>query len=366
MCFCSCLILAGIKPARFPPSAHSHFSSQSPLPLIFQVLGAMFRSIPDESTKVKSLLGGTLMAYQVPPPAPIQPISAEEEREEERLAKEEAKTISTTTAFAKNESLGDIQRRAASVISTSNASAPLNNNYVRKEQKYDREFDDTSQTPPLPPSSSVPSIECRSSTVNGDAVASCDKEDDDCINGYNPNENVNESSSQGSKLSNGISLEKAGDGTASLADGVSPSETKNGDNHVNACNDVITDDVKMVNDVKLENGEVDGESGPLSGFVVAVHRKILRMDVYFLSSQKSRPSLFGTPLLLPFYESTSQQELYASVWTQIARLVSPLPPSEASSPANHAQDCDDSLGYEYPFVLKRVRKDGYTCSVCPW
>ena len=27
---------------------------------------------------------------------------------------------------------------------------------------------------------------------------------------------------------------------------------------------------------------------------------------------------------------------------------------------------DDSLGYEYPFALKIVQKDGFTCAKCPW
>ena len=27
---------------------------------------------------------------------------------------------------------------------------------------------------------------------------------------------------------------------------------------------------------------------------------------------------------------------------------------------------DDSLGYEYPFTLKVVQKDGLTCAWCPW
>ena len=27
---------------------------------------------------------------------------------------------------------------------------------------------------------------------------------------------------------------------------------------------------------------------------------------------------------------------------------------------------DDSLGYEYPFTLKVVQKDGFTCAHCPW
>ncbi|XP_042906047.1 ubiquitin carboxyl-terminal hydrolase 32 isoform X2 [Parasteatoda tepidariorum] len=100
-------------------------------------------------------------------------------------------------------------------------------------------------------------------------------------------------------------------------------------------------------------------------FVVGYHRKMIRQDVYFLSSQKCRPTLFGLPLILPCHEMTTNQDLYQAVWTQVARLVSPLPPSETAV-SNHAQDCDDSLGYEYPFTLKAVQRNGYLCAHCPW
>ncbi|KAG8195379.1 hypothetical protein JTE90_001395 [Oedothorax gibbosus] len=100
-------------------------------------------------------------------------------------------------------------------------------------------------------------------------------------------------------------------------------------------------------------------------FVIAYHRKMIRQDVYFLSSQKCRPTLFGLPLILPCHEMTTNQDLYQAVWVQVARLVSPLPPSEAAV-SNHALDCDDSLGYEYPFILKAVQRNGYLCAHCPW
>ena len=59
-------------------------------------------------------------------------------------------------------------------------------------------------------------------------------------------------------------------------------------------------------------------------------------------------------------------ELYSSVWEQVARLVSPLPPQDPAQSSNHAADCDDSLGYEYPFVLKAVRPGGAWCALCSW
>ncbi|KAG8233419.1 hypothetical protein J437_LFUL013413, partial [Ladona fulva] len=79
----------------------------------------------------------------------------------------------------------------------------------------------------------------------------------------------------------------------------------------------------------VENGQ---------GFIIALHRKMIRQEVYFLSSQKTKPSLFGLPLIVPCGEMTTHQDLYQAVWLQVARLVSPLPPSEASGAPNHAQD----------------------------
>ena len=61
----------------------------------------------------------------------------------------------------------------------------------------------------------------------------------------------------------------------------------------------------------------------------------MRQETYFLSSSKTKPSLFGLPVIVPCGESVTHQDLYQSVWTQVARLVSPLPPGET---VNHATD----------------------------
>ena len=100
------------------------------------------------------------------------------------------------------------------------------------------------------------------------------------------------------------------------------------------------------------------------GVVVCLHRKMMPQESYFLSGEKYSPSLFGLPLVVTLLPGVSCQEVYRLVWSQVARLISPLPPQEQSS--NHAQDCDDSLGYEYPFVLKTVSAGGSWCSSCSW
>ncbi|XP_064127421.1 ubiquitin carboxyl-terminal hydrolase 32 isoform X7 [Loxodonta africana] len=116
------------------------------------------------------------------------------------------------------------------------------------------------------------------------------------------------------------------------------------------------------------NGMVNGHmpslpDNPFTGYIIAVHRKMMRTELYFLSSQKNRPSLFGMPLIVPCTVHTRKKDLYDAVWIQVSRLASPLPPQEAS---NHAQDCDDSMGYQYPFTLRVVQKDGNSCAWCPW
>jgi hypothetical protein len=98
-------------------------------------------------------------------------------------------------------------------------------------------------------------------------------------------------------------------------------------------------------------------------YLIAVHRKCVRQETYFLSQQKSKPSLFGSPLLLGYHHSTTCQSLYEAVWSQVTRLLSPLPQSDQT---NHATDCDDSLGYEFPFTLKAVLQGGQICAICHW
>uniref|UniRef100_A0A8C6L5D6 Ubiquitin carboxyl-terminal hydrolase n=1 Tax=Nothobranchius furzeri TaxID=105023 RepID=A0A8C6L5D6_NOTFU len=126
--------------------------------------------------------------------------------------------------------------------------------------------------------------------------------------------------------------------------------------------------VSSRSDSPLMNGVANGhitpvQESPFIGYIIAMHRKMMRTELYFLSSQKNRPSLFGMPLIVPCTVHTSKKDLYDAVWIQVSRLASPLPPQEAS---NHAQDCDDSMGYQYPFTLRVVGKDGNSCAWCPW
>ena len=59
-------------------------------------------------------------------------------------------------------------------------------------------------------------------------------------------------------------------------------------------------------------------------------------ETYFLSTEKYRPVLFGLPIVVSCSSTTTYQDLYKSVWIQVSRLVSPLPPKDKTQ--NHATD----------------------------
>lgn len=87
----------------------------------------------------------------------------------------------------------------------------------------------------------------------------------------------------------------------------------------------------------------EGSSSPrecvykAADYVVAVHRQLSRQDTYFLQYHKTKPNLFGLPLLVPWYEGCTNKDLYCAVWIQVARFLSPLPPTPPDQ-ANHATD----------------------------
>lgn len=98
-------------------------------------------------------------------------------------------------------------------------------------------------------------------------------------------------------------------------------------------------DRQMINGVILKKISISSESTTSStkfpSYLVAVHRKNVRQETYFISQQKSKPSLFGSPLLLGCHASSTCQSLYEAVWSQVTRLLSPLPQSDQT---NHATD----------------------------
>ncbi|CAH1801921.1 unnamed protein product [Owenia fusiformis] len=256
--------------------------------LLCEVSAAMVKSFPQDTQKIKGLLGGSLCAYELPPPSAIPTLSAEEE---------------------KGLQLGDIQRMTNKGIPNTSCTSCT----------ADHKSQGSTHNPAHIHSSPASNSNCSNSTHNG--VQS---------KGLHPN------------------------GTAGHSRNASTAST--------SCNSTSCGGTSC-NGTPCNGNNNETTLG--GDFIIAVNRKIIRMDTYFLSSQKTRPSLFGQPLILPCDDSMTQQKLYSHVWMQVSRLVSPLPPSETLA-HNHAQDCDDSLGYEYPFTLKVVQKDGVSCAWCPW
>ncbi|XP_074640674.1 ubiquitin carboxyl-terminal hydrolase 32-like [Tubulanus polymorphus] len=244
--------------------------------LLVEIYGATVKSFPEDQHKIKTMLGGNLYAYELPPLAELETMSADDEKQ----------MNGSQTSDISNKSLDTLPP----------VDNPLTNN------SYDKDTD---------------------IRINGTPQryqVCCVRSSDVTPQSPRPGQAIRNTA-----------------GSPRVQQPTSPQAVYNG---------------------------IDGLQR-FDGFLVAMHRKMIRMDVYYLSSQKTRPSLFGIPLILPCDEETTNQDLYQYVWTQVSRLVTQLPPSEASSP-NHAQDCDDSLNYEYPFTVKIVSKDGLTCATCPW
>lgn len=95
--------------------------------------------------------------------------------------------------------------------------------------------------------------------------------------------------------------------------------------------------VAQSNSSMSTTGSSTGPSLGTENSIVVIHRKMLRKESYFISTQKSRPVLFGLPLVITYQEGMTHLGLYRRVWALVARLVSPLPP-DGPNLYNHAQD----------------------------
>lgn len=51
------------------------------------------------------------------------------------------------------------------------------------------------------------------------------------------------------------------------------------------------------------------------------------MENYFLSTQKNRPVLFSTPMVVPCLPTTPRCDVYDCIWNQVLRLIIPDPPN---------------------------------------
>ncbi|OQV22250.1 Ubiquitin carboxyl-terminal hydrolase 32 [Hypsibius exemplaris] len=98
-------------------------------------------------------------------------------------------------------------------------------------------------------------------------------------------------------------------------------------------------------------------------WIMAIHRRMVHNDGYYLAWAKATPKTFGTPVMVNQDKGTTNRQLYERVWLQIKRFVGP--DSTAVEDCNHAQECGVCPS-EFSFVLRIVREDGNWCERCPW
>jgi len=82
-----------------------------------------------------------------------------------------------------------------------------------------------------------------------------------------------------------------------------------------------------------------------------VHRKPVPQRQYFL--HPDQPALFHQPILTLLQSSMTKQALYETVWRLVANLV----------PEFHVVQ---GVDHPWPFILKRVARDGQLCTRCSW
>ncbi|EDV23557.1 uncharacterized protein TRIADDRAFT_58322 [Trichoplax adhaerens] len=99
----------------------------------------------------------------------------------------------------------------------------------------------------------------------------------------------------------------------------------------------ISKDRGIIFDCTSSSPSIDDSSGheaikfPHGNYVVAMNRKMMRMDVYYLAWQSQLPGLFGVPVIISCQPNTLNSDLYAFVWVQVQRLVTPVERNGGSS-----------------------------------
>lgn len=124
---------------------------------------------------------------------------------------------------------------------------------------------------------------------------------------------------------------------STLGDDSDEEEFNNGRKTSESDEDCITMKLKLTTNATTCSKMNGVSKGQMTNYLIAVHRNLCRQDTYFLSHHKTRPGLFGVPLLIPCYEGVTNKQLYCAVWTQVSRLLSKLPPTPPDQ-ANHATD----------------------------
>ncbi|XP_047141245.1 ubiquitin carboxyl-terminal hydrolase 32 isoform X2 [Hydra vulgaris] len=84
--------------------------------------------------------------------------------------------------------------------------------------------------------------------------------------------------------------------------------------------------------------------------VIAMNRKMIQSNSYFVSWQKYRPITFGIPVVFACSKNMTNQDLYDCILLHVSRYINGIVFKKG----------------EYPFEIKVVNKDCSFCSLCPW
>nr|CAB3267554.1 ubiquitin carboxyl-terminal hydrolase 32 [Phallusia mammillata] len=280
--------------------------------LLAEIVGATIKSFLSDNAKVRTSALGNLYAYEIPPPKKAALKTNEAKLPNGTATNHKQPQNSTKTSNGSNSPPTGYKTHVGSSVHETNKQSITNHSAVKAHNLNDKS--DNADTP----------TDSKAMVNGNDAVAA-----------------------ENSNMNGNVAARLLGRKTRTKSQ---EAHSGSGDNN----SDVTT------------TSSLPQELVNYPGYVVAFHRKIFHMDVYFLSSQKHRPSLFGFPIVVPCVPGQSRRALYSTVWQLVARFVSPLPANEPSG-TNHAQDCDDSLGSQYPFMLRCVENCGLACgNKCPW
>lgn len=330
--------------------------------LLVEIFGASVKSLPSDMQKIRTALAGLLYAYEIPLPlitcedecnSSTAPSTAEEEKvacnsseSDEQCCAVKQDTNCQTAATVCNEELNsDDTERKGSKSSGTNSENSSEDNETRLRVQEDW-FAEGKKNKKKGSSSPIrrlsPKLRRRISPRFS-------------VGGFSLTANLSRKSSSSSssiELTEGHFVSNSDSGISLSVENSPIHKTLSVPGNV---------DVSSRNS-SLCSTPTAGPSPYLgccfSGFVVAMHRKTIRLDAYFLSPQKNRPGLFGIPIIVPCSSKTRQCELYEGVWTQVARLLSPPAPGDTN--------CKDGDAGDFPFELRAVQKDGLTCAWCPW
>lgn len=328
--------------------------------LLVEIFGASVKSLPSDMQKIRTALAGLLYAYEIPLPT----ITCEDE----------CSSSTTPGAEEKKEIIcSECPAESANQISTNQTTnnqtlAPCSINVPNSEESEVKENKLSGTNSENCSEESDSKLKVQENWF-GEAKKNKKRVLSSPVKRLSPKlrKKISPKFSGGFSLSGTLRKSSSSSSSMELTEGTYVS---NSDSGISLCaeNSPKSRTVSVPGNTDPRSGNSNSSTplgGPasylgycFSGFVVAMHRKTIRLDAYFLSPQKNRPGLFGIPVIVPCTSRTRQCDLYKGVWVQVARLLSPPAPGETN--------CKNGDLGDYPFELRAVQKDGLTCAWCPW